>query len=177
MPNQRKKGNKAQRVAAAVLKKWTKKPFASTPRSGGLRWGNMSTVIGDVVCTKEGHYFPFSVEVKFYKEINFEHTLYTDKGDVKKFWEQACEDALRAKKLPMLMMRYNRLPVGFFFVGLRISHYKKLFLGFNHLELKRVMILKHLDLAIITTPELVLTDYKQVKTNAKLLIKALNEKT
>jgi hypothetical protein len=164
-------------MAADQLKIWTHKSFASTPRSGGLRWGAMKNVIGDIVCTTEGHFFPFSVEVKFYKDVNFEHTLYLDKGDLYDFWKQAQDDGLRAKKIPMLVFRYNRLPKGFFFIGLRLTDYKKLFLGSNMLELKRVMTLKHMNLVIITTPELVKTDYKEVRKNARNLIKERYEKT
>lgn len=177
MANQRSKGNKAQRVAAGVLKAWTKKNFASTPRSGGLRWNNMRNVIGDVTCTTEGHFFPFSVEVKFYKDINFEHPMYLDKGDLYDFWAQAQEDAVRAKKLPLLMIRYNRLPREFFFVGLKTPDFKKLFTGVNNLELKRVMSIRHMGLTIINSTELVRTDYKQVKKIAKELIKTRYEKT
>jgi len=177
MTNSRTKGNKGQRIAAKVLKDWTRKPFASTPRSGGLRWGAMSTVIGDVVCTKEGHYFPFCVEVKSYLHINFEHPLYTVKGDLYSFWDQVNDDALRAKKIPLLMIRYNRLPKEFFFVGVPSKDYEQLFKGVSMKELNKVMTIQHMGLTIFTTPELVNTDYKEVRQNAKLILKTRYEKT
>lgn len=114
--NSRKKGSKTERLVAKLIEDWTGKKFARTPSSGGLQW-KASMAKGDVVCTTEGHFFPFCLEVKNYRNINFEHLLYNPKGsDILKFWEQASRDATLAKKVPMLLMRYNGLPRNLFFI-------------------------------------------------------------
>lgn len=108
--NSRKKGSKNEREVAHLLEQWTGREFSRTPGSGGLRWGRRTDVIGDVVCTTEGHIFPFSVETKFYNEINFEHLVSAPlRVKLLDFWAQATRDAERAKKVPLLLVRYNRM--------------------------------------------------------------------
>lgn len=118
----RSKGNRNERRAAELLQKWTRRKFARTPSSGGLSWKTTNTK-GDVVCIKEGHYFPFCVEVKAHKEINFSHLLYDVDSKIMEFWKQCVEDAKRAKKVPMLLMRYDRLPSDLFFMGIPTDLY------------------------------------------------------
>lgn len=113
--NSRTKGNKGERVAAKVLETWTGKTFTRVPSSGGLGW-HTSNSTGDIICSTEGHFFPFSVEVKLREKINFDHTLYLDKAEILKFWEQSVRDAQRVQKCPIVMMRYNGLPKDFFFI-------------------------------------------------------------
>lgn len=115
--NSRSKGNKNERVVAKLLKGWTGKEFARTPSSGGLNWKSSHSK-GDVVCTTEGHLFPFCVEVKAHKEINFEHLLYLKTPKIDEFWEQCSRDANSAGKAGLLLMRYDRLPKAFFFAVL-----------------------------------------------------------
>ena len=110
--NSRSKGCRAERMAAESFKKWAKQDFARTPSSGGLHWKS-SNVKGDIVCTSEGHYFPFCIEVKSYAEakINLAHLIVGKKDCiVHTFWEQCLRDAKRANKTPILIMRYNGLP-------------------------------------------------------------------
>lgn len=106
--NSKKKGSRNERNLAKIFKDWTGYEFARTPGSGGLRWKKRDDVIGDITCTEQGHNFPFSIETKFYRELNFEHLVSAPKNiKLIKFWEQACNDAKRAKKTPLLMVRYN----------------------------------------------------------------------
>lgn len=115
--NSRNKGNRNERKAAELIKKWTGKEFARTPSSGGLQWKSTNSK-GDIVCTTEGHYFPFCIEVKAHKEINFAELLIAQKKGVKviEFWEQCLGDSIKAKKAPLLLMRYDRLPTDLFFL-------------------------------------------------------------
>lgn len=108
--NSRKKGAKNERKITALYKTWTGYDFARTPASGGLRWKHNQNIVGDLVCTDERHSpkFPFTVEAKSYREINFEHLISTNaKIKILEFWDQATTDASRANKIPILMMRYN----------------------------------------------------------------------
>jgi hypothetical protein len=124
--NARKKGQRGEKMAIAFLKKWTKMDFARTPSSGGLRWKKADNISGDIVCIERNYIFPLSIEVKFVRDINFEHLLYhrPDRKSgrlvsrIEEFWMQATADGERAEKIPMLMMRYNGMPKDFFFVVL-----------------------------------------------------------
>lgn len=122
--NSRTKGSTNERKTCKLMKEWTGYDFARTPSSGGLRWKRENTQ-GDIVITEEGIYFPFCVECKAYKKIDFSHLLLDVKSDIVRFWAQASEDALRAKKIPLLLMRYNGLPANFFFIAIRYTDYLK----------------------------------------------------
>lgn len=124
--NAKKKGGRGEKLACELLKEWTGKKFARVPQSGGLHW-KMPQTCGDVVCLAEKHNFPFSVEVKNHKDLNFSHLLVkrvtgrkanNTPSDIILFWEQCVRDAKEAKKTPLLLMRYDNLPKDFFFVVL-----------------------------------------------------------
>jgi len=121
--NSKNKGNRNERQVAEFLKKWSGLEFSRVPSSGGLRWKGREDTIGDITCTNGD--FPFSVEAKFYRELNFEHLLYLDNAKIYQFWQQASNDALRANKEPLLFMRYNGLPKGFYFILVSNSFYRK----------------------------------------------------
>jgi hypothetical protein len=182
--NSRKKGKKGEKVAAEVLAKWTKKKFASTPSSGGLQW-RTSLAKGDVVCTTEGHYFPFCVEVKNHKEINFAHLLTPlrktrDKSGVAKileFWSQASRDAKAANKIPMLLMRYDNLPRDFFFVVVTQEFAKlihtEISLGYPGMKTLRYHDYKtNTALMIFSSHEFFASTYKPIKLKAKTYLKS-----
>lgn len=164
--NSRSKGNRAERVAAEVLGKWTGKKFARVPSSGGLQWKNTNAK-GDIVCTEEGHFFPFCVEVKNYREINFEHLLYSKKAKIMEFWQQCERDAKIANKIPLLMMRYDGLPSSFFFIIFKRLHQHELdFVGKGlHVEVH--------NLIILTTNDFQNNPYKVIKPLAKSICKLL----
>jgi len=60
--------------------------------------------------------FPFSIEVKARKEIDFEDLLLPHKSEIMKFWEQSVADAKRVDKTPMVLMRRNGMPKESFYV-------------------------------------------------------------
>lgn len=127
MSNSKNKGNRAERDVAKWWEQFTGYEFGRVPASGGLRWKKTDNITSDVICTDDKHSrrFPFSIEVKFYKDINFEHILLGNKKcKIREFWEQAKSDADRGNKLPILMMRYNGMPKDqyFFCVDQRISY-------------------------------------------------------
>lgn len=159
--NGRSKGNKGERVAAKVVGNWTSKAFARVPSSGGLQWKNTNAK-GDIVCTEEGHYFPFCMEIKNYKEINFQHLLYLGKAEVLKFWTQCIRDAEIARKCPMLWMRYNGLPKEFFFIMIPERVFLKYFNPYLTKE-DGVMTLNNLGLVIFTTNSLSKIPYKKIR--------------
>lgn len=129
--NSRTKGQKGEKMAIAFLASWTKLEFARTPSSGGLRWKKAENIAGDIVCTSKNKLFPLSIEVKFTRDINFEHLLYhkANKKEkrlvsrIEEYWMQAKSDAARAEKIPILLMRYNNMPKDFFFVMISRTFY------------------------------------------------------
>jgi hypothetical protein len=159
--NSRTKGKRGERKAKDVLEKWTSKEFAGVPASGGLRWKKADNISGDIICTDSLHRFDFSVEVKNYREINFEHLLMDQESKVADFWAQCKEDATRGKKLPLLMMRYDRMPTGYFFTVISIATYKRLK---PILNLKPPSLYCRYHGFVIMHPDCLFTaDYKQVK--------------
>lgn len=135
---------------------------------------------GDILCDTEGHYFPFTVEVKNYKEINFCQLLQSNIKDplILEFWAQCSGDAKRCKKIPMLLMRFDRLPRDFFFVVVTQEFAKMI-----HVELaianKGLKSLRYQDykedLALMVMPsdQVFKSDYKAIRKIAKNHLKTL----
>lgn len=170
--NSRSKGARNERRAAELFTKWTGKKFSKTAASGGLNW-KASFSIGDIVCTTEGHYFPFAVEVKAHKEINFQHLMYDVKGcKIKEFWDQCSRDAERGKKIPMLMMRYDGLPADLFFIALPTDYFNYVY---NTWDMDcRTFAYYHgkgYDFTIINSLDFFKLPYKEIKTYTKTLLK------
>lgn len=117
--NSKAKGNKWERTVAKWLTEWSGYKFERNRAGSGSWWTNKDSV-SDITCTdeKHAHRCKISVECKCYRDIRFEHVLLGNKGcDIINFWNQAFRDANRAKKVPILCMRYNSMPKGeFFFV-------------------------------------------------------------
>ena len=123
-----KKGGKAERQVAKMLGDWVGCEMVRVPRSGGLRWQSGLMVTGDVIPSDPQMLaeFVFSIEVKFHAEVDFSHLILPSRVksvDILKFWAQACEDAKRVNKKPLLLFRYNFLPRDFFFVGMKWDHF------------------------------------------------------
>lgn len=178
--NSRRKGARGERVAAKLLTAWTKRPFSKTPASGGLHWKNQN-VAGDIVCTKEGHFFPFCMEIKNHKKIDFSHLLVpnikSNRIDIFNFIDQASTDAERVNKIPLVMMRYNSLPREFYFMLMRYEDYQYLYsnMGLGKLLLRNSLVYWNKDmgrkLVILKSDEFFKLPYKEVKTLTKKLIK------
>src|SRR5688572_26741286 len=120
--NSRKKGANGEKLAISWLCSWTGMKFVRVPASGGLRWKNTTNSVGDIICDEPNYIFPLSIEVKFVRDINFEHLLYHRNSKnrkmprIQQFWQQALNDSKRGKKRPFLMMRYNGMPSNTFFI-------------------------------------------------------------
>lgn len=122
------KGSGFERKVAKLLTDWWNKgglegEFYRTPASGGLRWVNRGDTIGDI-CTPEG--FSCTIECKNteswkYSELFTKTIARTpplikqgkNKGKpnsprtIGEFWFQACEEAKRAGKIPILIFTKN----------------------------------------------------------------------
>lgn len=117
MANSKRKGSKFERDIAKWLTSWTGFKFQRTPYSGANHLSR--DLASDIMCADErhAHRCKISIECKFYRDIRFEHILLGTKGsEIEKFWRQAERDALRSKKIPILIMRYNSMPKSEFFM-------------------------------------------------------------
>lgn len=127
MANGKKKGSKNERTLSKWFSDWSGYEFTRVPASGGLRWKKTDNITGDIICADPRHSrrFPFSIETKSYKDINFEHIIIGVKNiKVMEFWQQAKDDAERASmKVPLLFMRYNGMPASTWFVVMTFELY------------------------------------------------------
>lgn len=159
--NRRQKGNKAEAIVAKLMEPWTKKKFKRADTNNYIHERNAHNSKGDVVCITEGHYFPFCTEVKNYADINFEHLLYLNEPLILKFWNQVLADAKLCNKCPLLFMRYNGLPKGFFFVAIPLKIYHEIFS--KHIKRPKALISEYYDLVLITTNDFFKVPYKEIK--------------
>lgn len=172
--NSKAKGAKAERDLAKWWEKWTGYKFSRTPMSGG--WHKNTETTSDLVCVDEKHKrrFPFSVESKSHKEINFNDILKGNKSDILKWWDQCKGDALRGKKIPLLFMRENGMKKSTWFVVMNYQLYSSIWKGFNPEIIEgRVIYLFAEGQALFIIPSTTLEDlnYRKVYHKARKLIK------
>lgn len=172
--NSRTKGNKEERNVAKLMKAWTGKDFARVPSSGGLQWKNAHAK-GDIVCSDEKTYFPFCIEVKSYKELNFQHLLYLENPKIIEFWEQCIRDAKLCNKIPLLIMRYNGLPKEFYFIILEQQFYSYCVEPFYNKNDKAFELSGKYNLCIIPSNRLFDIPYSRVKRLFKNYAENLEE--
>lgn len=167
-------------MARDVLQKWTHKKMKSSSQSG-MPGYNHDPHKGDILCDTEGHLFPFTVEVKFYKDINFCQLLQPNLKNVLilEFWDQVSGDAKICKKVPMLMMRFNGLPKDFFFIVITERFFQQILLelqvaspdNLTTLQYKNYTLLE--PLVLMGSDFFFAPDYKEIKKIAKTHIKTL----
>lgn len=116
--NSRRKGAKNEKQTADILSKWTGKKFARAETNNFIHQRNEDNSKGDIVCKTEGHFFPFCIECKSYAKIDFSHLLNPKikLPQIVEWWQQVRRDGKLCNKVPLLMMRYNGLPKGFYFL-------------------------------------------------------------
>ena len=166
--NSRSKGKRGERMACAFFEEWTGKNFTTIPASGGLRWKNTNTITGDIIADEPNYIFPFSIEAKNMAELNFQHLIYNVDSTIIDFWRQCWADGKRGKKVPLLLMRYNGLKGGMFFVVMHKNFYDMLSeAGF----MLRPRLIYNTSLVISNTNELKKIPFKKAE---KLAYKFLN---
>lgn len=175
MANSKKKGSRFELKVSKWFTQWTKYTWNRVPMSGA--WHQNKDAASDITCVdeKHAHRCKISVECKNYKEINFEHVLLGNKScDILKFWDQAVRDAKRAKKVPILCMRYNSMPAQefFFVVGSDIAKvfYEKLD-DKSNIMILNVPKIEELLYIFMASHVINHVDYKEVHKQAKLILK------
>ncbi len=144
--NSKNKGNRAERSATVALEAWTSFPFTRVPQSGGLRWQGGQNITGDII--PEDMYqledFPFSIEVKSRKVIDFQDLILPYNSDIIEFWEQSVSDAKRVNKIPMVLMRRDGMPKHAFFLiipKLIFNRIKKLLNLHNYIIYRKQLVI------------------------------------
>lgn len=110
-----KKGNTAELEVARILEPWWRQlepeaAFVRTPRSGGWTQGrDLFDARGDLM-VKLAPRFPWCVEVKRREAWSLQNFEDGRSCPVWGWWEQSCNDAFIAKRVPMLWFRQNLRP-------------------------------------------------------------------
>lgn len=129
--NSKRKGNANELTLSHLLTSWTGYEFARVPMSGGLRWKNRVDICGDVInVDKRAFDFPYNIETKFYNNLGLKKSkpyLRTN-SVVYRFMKQATNDAIAAKKRPILFVRENGMPKESYYVFLPYTVWLHVFL-------------------------------------------------
>lgn len=169
MANSKKKGNRFELKISKWFTQWTGFKFGRTPYSGANHQSR--DLSSDIMCQDErhAHRCKISVECKNYKDIKFEHVLLGNKScDILKFWEQASKDAKRAKKVPILCMRYNSMPSAEFFF---VVDYKLGSIIAQYIIKSMYIQVPGNTLMVFMASEVLKVPYKMIHKQAKLIVK------
>ncbi len=100
MVNSRQKGAKAELLAADMLRRHTGHIFTQTPGSGSGK------IKGDLHV--ENKHNLFLIEVKHYKDMGLNQTMFTSKSNVLVgWWKKAILQAQLMKQEPILLIKQN----------------------------------------------------------------------
>ena len=174
MANSKRKGSKFELKVSKWFTEFSGYKFQRVPYSGANHQNR--DLASDIMCSDErhAHRCKISIECKSYQDIRFEHILLGNKGcKIVKFWKQASSDANRAKKIPILVMRYNSMPsTEFFFI---ID--KRLIKPFTKKPLSHTMVITSPDtptLYVFMASEVLKNvKYKDIHKEAKIQCKTL----
>lgn len=97
------KGGAYERKIRDTLSEHFKIQFERVPSSGALHY-----LKGDVWAPHHMHIFPYTIECKHYKELDFNSLLTAKSNPILGFWVQTVEQAVKMKKKPLLIFRWNR---------------------------------------------------------------------
>jgi hypothetical protein len=137
------KGSAFEREVAKALSLWLSKGsnpdlFWRTQASGAraTQAAKSGRIIhgqgGDITSThpdSEEFSSLFVIECKFYQDIGLVSAIVKGEGALLSFWKQVCGDAALAKKIPLLIVKQNRLPV---LVGMRRIFMEEILSPLNH---------------------------------------------
>ncbi len=100
MVNGRRKGHDAEIKAAAMLERYTGQTFIQTPGSGSGK------IKGDLMVEHKKNLF--TIEVKFYRDMAFNHKIFTQKSNTfVKWWSKLVKQAEQMNQEPLLIFKEN----------------------------------------------------------------------
>ena len=100
MVNGRQKGNNAEIKVAEMLHRYTGEAFVQTPGSGSGK------IKGDLMVAHKENLF--AIEVKFYRDMSFNHKMFTQKSNkFVNWWSKIVKQAEQMKQEPILFFKEN----------------------------------------------------------------------
>ena len=116
--NSKIKGNRAELEAVKLLSAWTGKKLKRVSWFVGGK--------GDVLSDDPKFDFPFTVEVKFYKNLGIgKSDPYIRKNScIYKFFNQCSQDAAASGKHPLLMVRENNMRKDLYYIFLPVNYFQ-----------------------------------------------------
>ena len=100
MVNSRRKGHDAEIKAAAMLKRITGHEFVQTPGSGSGK------IKGDLMIEHKKNLF--CIEIKHYKDMGFNHKIFTQKSNTfVNWWSKLCKQSQDMNQEPLLIFKEN----------------------------------------------------------------------
>ena len=97
------KGSAYEQKIATRLTSEFRKEFRRVPLSGSIDY-----LKGDIWTPRATAWWPYAIECKHYKDIEWNNLLTSKTTDMLQFWRQAVREADVMKKKPLLIFRWNR---------------------------------------------------------------------
>jgi len=96
------KGSAYEQKIATRLSSEFNKEFRRVPLSGAIDY-----LKGDIWTPHDTAWWPYAIECKHYKDIEWNNLLTSKTTDILQFWRQAVREAEVMKKNPLLIFRWN----------------------------------------------------------------------
>ena len=97
------KGSAYEQKIATRLSSEFNKEFRRVPLSGATDY-----LKGDIWTPHDTAWWPYAIECKHYKNIEWNNLLTSKTTDMLQFWKQTVREAEVMKKKPLLIFRWNR---------------------------------------------------------------------
>lgn len=97
------KGSAYEQKIADLLSKEFNKEFRRVPLSGSIDY-----LKGDIWTPHDTAWWPYCIECKHYKEIEWNNLLTSKTTNIFGFWTQTLREAETMNKKPLLIFRWNR---------------------------------------------------------------------
>jgi hypothetical protein len=91
------------KIVGILNKEFPTIQFERVPLSGAI-----SYLKGDIWTPHDTAAWPWCIEAKHYKELEWNNLLTAKSTDIIRFWEQTIREAEVMKKKPLLIFRWNR---------------------------------------------------------------------
>ena len=91
------------KIVGILNKEFTNIQFERVPLSGAI-----SYLKGDIWTPHDTAAWPWCIEAKHYKELEWNNLLTAKSTDIIRFWEQTIREAEVMNKKPLLIFRWNR---------------------------------------------------------------------
>jgi|TARA_R100001510_G_C7562238_1_gene141856 hypothetical protein len=115
------KGSVYEAKIAKLLTNEFKVEFRKVPLSGSIDY-----LKGDIWTPKDTAWWPYCIECKHYKDIQWNNFLTSKTTDMLMFWRQTVREAEVMEKKPLLIFRWNRSKdFAAFADNLEVDHFVK----------------------------------------------------